>query len=414
MHPLYTVLYGAAHVFLLPFEYKKRPKDVRGRWLAEKLGDFKLRQSAGPAIWLHAVSVGETVASVPFLRALKQKRPDLQVIVSTITDTGQAVARQRLGDIARIIYLPLDVPSALNRAIRSLRPNIFVVMETEIWPNLFRCMKRAGVPVAMLNGRISEKSFKGYLKIRPIVKKVLEDVDVFLMQDNAYASRIISLGAEEEKVINTGSLKYDIQVKREEMDWLKYLGSPVVVVGSTHQGEDVHIVRMFMGLREEFPRLTMVLAPRHPERFDDVEALIRAEGAPCVRRSRLSEAQRGEGAVILLDTVGELSTVYRAADVAVMGGSFVRHGGQNPLEPAAWGKPVVCGPHMWNFPFIEEFYREGAAAKADESSLEESVRELLLSPEKAVEIGRRAKDLIDRNRGAVERAVYRVLELLGE
>jgi len=268
------------------------------------------------------------------------------------------------------------------------------------------------VPVVLLNGRISEKSFKGYLKIRRIVQKVLEDVSLFLMQDETYADRITRLGAVKENIINTGSFKFDIQVKDEELDWLKLLGNPVVVVGSTHRGEDIHMVQMFKGLKDEFPKMTMVLAPRHPERFDEVEALIRDEGAPCMRRSKLPGTGSAEGAVVLLDTVGELSAVYRTADLAVMGGSFIKHGGQNPLEPAAWGKPVVCGPHMFNFPFIEDFYREDAAVKADEKTLESRVRELLREPEKAREIGRRAKEMVDRNRGAVGRAMDRVLELL--
>jgi 3-deoxy-D-manno-octulosonic-acid transferase len=444
---LYSLLYSVALFFVFPFEYRKRPRHVRRRWLTEKFGGladlersvaaeraspYSLRgediwgeeeqmgegqghdeagaaagdSASGPLMWLHAVSVGEVMASVPFLRALKEKHPELRVMVSTITDTGQQVARERLKTLAeRVIYMPFDLPVFLNRAIRTHRPSILAVMETEIWPGAFRSMKSHGIPVLMLNGRISEKSFRGYRKIRPFMKRVLRNVDLVCVQDETYAHRVKDLGADNYKVAITGSFKFDINVKHDEIAWARALRGPVLIAGSTHRGEEGLIVDAFKKVGAEVPEAGLIVAPRHPERFDEVEELVRTAALPCLRRTELTGRETLKGAVVLLDTVGELSSLYRVADVAVMGGSFIDHGGQNPLEPAAFGVPVVCGPSMQNFPFVDELYREGAAVETDEHRLSEIILSLLGSPEKREEMGRKAREIVERNRGAVERTV---------
>lgn len=415
MLTIYSILYSIALIFVFPFEYRKRPPEMRKRWLSEKLG--KAGPPAGKqgrTLWLHAVSVGEVIAAVPFLRSLKERRPCLRVIVSTITDTGRKVAGERLGDAVEVVYLPFDLVFILKRAVRRMRPSLFVVMETELWPNMLRAMKAEGVPTGMLNGRISKGSFRGYRKIRPLIKRMLSYVDFFCMQDALYAERIIELGGDAKKVNNTGNFKFDIKVKDEEISWSRSLGGPVVIAGSTHRGEEGLMVSVFKKLREDIPDVIMIIAPRHPERFGEVEELLKVEGVPYIRRTRIREDDRISGAVVLLDTVGELTSVYGISDVAVMGGSFIRHGGQNPLEPAYFGKPVVCGQHMGNFPFISEFYENGAAVEVDEEGLYETVKELAASARKREAIGGRAREILVRNRGAVERAVKVVEEYLGK
>ncbi|GAB4390027.1 MAG: 3-deoxy-D-manno-octulosonic acid transferase [Thermodesulfovibrionales bacterium] len=408
---LYSVLYGIALGFLLPVEYLKRPKKLRERWLRERFGEPPGKDSPPPCLWVHAVSVGEVLAAVPFLKALRERRPGLRLVVSTVTDTGQKVAAERLSGIAEIIYMPFDIPSVLRSAVARLRPMMAVIMETEIWPNLFRTLRTAGVPVMVLNGRISESSYKGYRKIRFFIKEVLADVDTFCMQDEEYARRIVDLGADKKKVIITGNFKFDIKVELKGLEWADSLSRPVVVAGSTHKGEEELVAAAFAGLREEFPGLNLIIAPRHPERVPEVEAVLRARGLPCARRSAMPETAL-RGSVVILDTVGELASVYSMADVAVVGGSFVEHGGQNPLEPAYWGRPAVCGPHMWNFPFVEEFYGAGAAVATDRDGLYGTLRDLLSSPEKRGEMGNRAREFLERNRGAVQRAVRVVEERL--
>lgn len=392
------------------------------QWLREKLGALRLSGSSGGnlsgwaarPVWVHAVSVGEVIASVPFIRALRKRHPEVPVVVSTITDTGRKVAGERLKDIAGVIYMPFDIPFFLKRAANRIRPSVFIVMETEIWPNAFRTMKADGVPAIVLNGRISQASFRGYVRIRFFMKKVLGFVDLFCMQDETYASRIRELGAKDNKINITGSFKFDIKVNYEEISWASLLSGPVIVAGSTHRGEDEIILSAYRNLRGEFHDLNLVLAPRHPERFQEVEELLKGSGLNHVRRTGLDGARPRSGCVVLLDTVGELSSVYGMADVAVVGGSFVAHGGQNPLEPAAHGKPVVCGPHMHNFPFIKEFYAHGAALQANGDHLHAVIGELLKSPEKRAAMGERAKAIVDENRGAVERALNALEKFLTE
>lgn len=426
MFLVYSVLYGIALAFLLPYEYLKRPGPLRKRWLRERFGVTDPSQrTTGPSqrvtdpsrdvsrpsqtLWVHAVSVGEVMAASAFLKALKERHPGLRLIVSTVTDTGQKVARERLAALAEVIYLPFDMAALFRRAVERIRPRLFLVMETEIWPNALRVLRQKGVPAIVLNGRISEASFRGYKRVRFFIRRVLEDIALFCMQDKVYAGRIIALGADKNNVIITGNFKFDIKVKLEKPVWALGMAGPVIVAGSTHKGEEDLIASSYIRLKEDFGDLNLIIAPRHPERSDEVEAILNAKGLSCVRRSHLKGREPLSGSVVILDTVGELSSVYGVADIAIVGGSFIGHGGQNPLEPAYWGKPVVCGPHMENFPFIEEFYEAGAAVRAQGPDLYGTLKDLLLSTGKRGEIGRKAEELLKRNSGAVDKAV-RVVE----
>lgn len=405
---IYRLIYAVAMAFLLPLETIRRPKGKRLQWLREKLGLYGRADSASggeASIWVHAVSVGEVSASVPFIKALKEEYPEIKIVLSTVTDTGRKVASERLSDYARVVYLPFDLKSAVRRAIRGLSPSFFVVMETELWPVIFDELMKQGIPIAVMNGRISGESFRGYMKVRFFMKRVLRCVSLFCMQDAEYARRIKELGAEPGRVKVSGNFKFDTAPKDGRLKWAERLGGLLIVAGSTHRGEEELIVSAFIRLRKEFPDVGLVLAPRHPERFEEAAGILRAKGVEFIRRSAI-EGQKGPiPPVLLLDTIGELSSVYGRAEIAVTGGSFIGHGGQNPLEAASWGKPVVCGPHMENFPFIEEFYEAQAAVKTDSARLYETLRDLVSSEEKRRAIGDMAGEIFKRNAGSVRRAI---------
>ncbi len=423
MFPLYSLLYFLALVVLFPKEYFKRPPELRSLWLREKLGYPELGDSKpgqdghdgqyGKTLWVHAVSVGEAAAAATFIRQYKGLHPEDRIVVSTITDTGRAVARERLSGLAQVIYLPFDMTGAVSRALERVKPDVFVIMETEIWPNLIRTAKAGNIPVVLLNGRISDGSFRNYMRIKGFFLQVLKLIDVFCVQDEVYAERLEELGVEPNKINKTGNFKFDVKVKDEELDWISRFDGKVIVAGSTHKGEDEVLLSAYKGLLDRHKGLNLVIAPRHPRRFDDVWGLMKKEGVYCIRRSELGEGGRMTGTVVLLDTVGELSLVYRAADIVVMGGSFIPHGGQNPLEPAYWGKPVLCGPHMENFPFIKEFYDSGAARETSAEDLSMDLDDLLASTEKRGKMGGLARAILEGNRGAVDRAI-RIVDSLTE
>ena len=402
---IYSILYTlVAFILLLP-EYLKRPAELRPRWLREKFGYLP---EAASSIWVHAVSVGEVGASIGLLQRLKAEYPDSALLLSTVTDTGRKVAIGRVPEGTQVVYLPFDIGFILRRCIKRLRPRIFIVVETELWPNAFRVLSQAGVPVVVVNGRISERSVSGYRKISFFMKRVFSSAQGFGMQGEADAGRIIEIGAPKDKVAVTGNFKFDMKMPGEVPSWAGSLSGPLIVAGSTHRGEEEVILDAYRENRGKFPDLSLILAPRHPERFREVEELLKSAGFSYRKRSDLGEtsgAGTGDGGVILLDTIGELSAIYGAADIAVIGKSFIGTGGQNPLEPAYWGKPVVCGPHMENFPFIKEFYLEGAAFEVDSNTLAKKIKELLLAPESARATGLKARELFMRNSGAVERAM---------
>jgi len=421
MYFLYTLLYYAILVFILPFQYLKRPKKLKKRWLREKFGFIK--GGLGGGIWIHAVSVGEVMAAIPLLKKLREKYPSKSLMLSTITDTGQKVGRERVPEGTMVFYLPFDIPIILKRVFERMRLELLITIETELWPNLFRISRQYGIPVVLLNGRISEKSFKGYKKASFFMKEVLSNVDLFCMQSEMDAERISSIGVNEGRIKVLGNFKFDIKPPSKIPEWSERMKGPVLIAGSTHEGEEEFLISVYMKLKKDFTDLNLILAPRHPERFKDVEDLLRSKGVSFIKRSALStsnpplpplvrggeggfsELQTFSGTVILLDTVGELSAVYGISDIAIIGKSFKGYGGQNPLEPAYWGKPIVCGLHMENFPFIKDFYREGAAFEVDENGLYSKLRELFLLPEKAKKTGLKAQQLYKKNTGAVDRAI---------
>ena len=419
MSLFYSLVYLLAHIIILPREYLKRPRAARGRWLREKLGGSEAPspQPADKTLWVHAVSVGEAIAASDFIAAFRERHPGYRVIISTVTDTGQAVARERVGGIAKVIYLPLDLGIIFSRAVRRHRPTLFVNMETELWPNMFRSLHAAGVPIVLLNGRISDKSFNGYMRIRPLLHGLLGRVSLFCMQDDLYAQRIVTLGADEGRVTVTGSLKFDMKKPSDrELAWPGRIAGhgPMVVAGSTHRGEEELITDEYLRLATEIEGVQLVIAPRHPERCDAVAAMLKLRGIRFVRRSAIAdEGGAIEEPVVLLDTVGELSSVYKSADLVIIGGSFIPHGGQNPLEPAYWGKAVLCGPNMWNFPFVKEFIEREAVIGTDSERLHDDLLGLLMDPARREAIGARARALMMKNQGATSRALDEIERRVG-
>ncbi len=413
---IYSILYALALFILFIPHYFKRPKDLRKKWLREKCGlfDLELRTLNLAPVWFHAVSVGEVHAVVPLLKKLKTAYPDLPVVLSTITDTGRKVAAEKAPEGTLIVYLPFDLACILKRCFAQLSPRLFIVVETELWPNIFRVAHERNVPVIVLNGRISEKSAKGYRKISFFMKKVFAEVTLFCMQSSSDAERIRSIGADENKVRVTGNFKFDMDISQEVPGWMSGITGPVIVAGSTHAGEEQIIIDAYRENVYLFPGLKLIIAPRHPERFKEAEEAIIRSDMRYVKRTELSTENAGQYGrsfnILLLDTVGELTAVYSIADVAVMGKSLAGFGGQNPLEPAYWGKPIICGPHMENFPFTKTFLDEGAAFEVTPAGLAKKIKELLMQPEKASAAGEKARSLYLKNAGAVDRAV----KIIGE
>lgn len=417
MYFVYSLLYFIVTVILLPFEYLKRPAELRRRWLREKFGflNSELRTQNSRLIWVHAVSMGEVIAAMPFIAELKKRYPFMRIVLSTVTDTGRKVAGGRVSDIADVVYLPFDFSFVIRKMIKKIKPELFITIETEIWPNIFRVCKEAGIPVLVMNGRLSENSFKGYKKVSFFIKGVLQCVSMFCMQEQIYAERIKALGVDENRIEVTGNFKFDTRPSDMMPEWAELVKGPLILAGSTHDGEEEIVLSVFNSLRDEFPDLALIIAPRHPERFKEVEELIRRKGLECLRVSEVRKMGSYEAMsfstsqllnfVVLLDAVGELASVYGIADIAVIGGSFIRHGGQNPLEPAFWGKPIICGPHMENFPFIEDFYKRGGAIKADSGGLADVIAELMRSPEKRKAMGEISRAIYNEKSGSIEKSM---------
>ncbi|MBI4691647.1 MAG: 3-deoxy-D-manno-octulosonic acid transferase [Nitrospirae bacterium] len=436
---IYSILYSFVIILLLPFQYKKRPVSFRHRWLKEKFGFISSAFSLQPSalIWIHAVSVGEVIAAIPLLRKLKGRFPDINLLVSTITDTGQKIAIERVPAGTQVIYLPFDLAFILKMALKNTRPDLFITMETELWPNLFMTLKKQAIPIIIMNGRLSDKSFKGYMRIRFFMRDIIECVALFGMQDTLYAQRIVELGAPKDRVKVLGNFKFDTMPSENIPEWTKFLTPPVIIAGSTHRGEEDLIISAFERLKTDFPELNLIIVPRHPERFGEVENLVKTKGLAYIKRSEIEDAgckmhDTGykinivnrvscimdrvplTGHVVILDTVGELASVYSIADIAIIGGSFMPHGGQNLLEPAYWAKPIIFGPHMENFPFAKEFYKKDAAIETNESGLFDEIKGLLNSPEKRKAIGERGKELYNEKAGSVERAINEIERYLGK
>ena len=377
------------------------------------------------SIWVHAVSVGEVLTARPLVTALQAEYPNLRVFLSTTTRTGQQLARRGALDVDAVFYFPFDWTFTARRTLALVKPRLFVMMETEIWPNLLRECRRQGIRTALVNGRISSRSFPRYRLVRRFFGRVLGDIDCFCVQSEATARRLAQLGADPARITVTGSLKFDsldahapVPNRGHERVLRFFRLSPervVIVAGSTLKGEEEAVIRAFNRLRASGAAGTLlILAPRHPERCADVDRLCRQEGLTTVRRSDLPIDAEPRADVVVVDTIGELAQLYQLATAAFVGGSLVPAGGHNIIEPAVFGKSIVFGPHMENFAEIAaRFVADGAAVQvASGAELEEAVLSLVGDPVRRARLGAAAHALVEANRGAKERTLAAITELL--
>ena len=420
---VYNLLFLLALVLSMPWWLLEMARHGKYRigW-RERLGMVPERlfnQVAVDTIWIHAVSVGEVLAVSRVVDELKAQLPGWRVVVSTTTDTGQKLARQRFGD-NHVFYFPLDLWFTMHPYLQALRPKLLVLAESEFWPNLLYLAKNSGATVAVVNARVSDRSLPRYLRFRRLLHRVMQNVDVFLAQSEEDAQRLVQIGASAERVRVGGNLKFEVMppetppihesfaaaVRREQV-------GPLLVAGSTLEGEEALLRDCFRQIVPRYPSALMILAPRHPQRFETVAALLAASGLRWQRRSQWDGRQTLAGSVFLLDSIGELASLYQFADLAFVGGSLVPRGGHNVLEAAQFGVPIVVGPYTENFrDIIDIFQKADALRVVTPESLTPAVLELLQDHAERMQLGRHALEVTQSQQGATERTIAALLELL--
>ncbi|MBI1820800.1 MAG: 3-deoxy-D-manno-octulosonic acid transferase [Nitrospirae bacterium] len=373
-------------------------------------------------LWVHAVSVGEVHAAIPMIRLLKERFPDKKLIFSTVTVTGHKTVAAKIKGIDGLFYFPFDIPWIIKRVIRMLHPSIFIFFETEIWPNLLGNLKKNGIPSVLVNGRISNRSFSRYLKIKWLMKEWIGNISLALMQTEEDRFKMLELGADPCRIMTTGNTKYD-QLKQPDkipFGQISVLGQwDWWVAGSTHPGEEEMILNAYLRLRNEFPRLGLIIAPRHPERFSEVSGLIEQKGIFYSRKSQLKNETVWKShfpPVILLDTIGELSEFYYWATIAFIGGSLVPKGGHNILEAVIWGKAPFFGKYSENFKEMVQIFKENNAG-IEISSEEELVPKIglyLKNKNLLEEKGKTALKTLHENQGATDRNMDLIEKLISE
>jgi 3-deoxy-D-manno-octulosonic-acid transferase len=427
MYALYSALLALFLVLTLPYWLLQMMRHGKYRaGLCQRMGAVPsalLGGSGKPAIWVHAVSVGEVVAASAVIAALRKKFPDHRVLVSTTTSTGQKLARQRFG-AENVFYFPLDFAFAIRPYLAALRPRLVVIAETEFWPNFLRLAKRSGASIAVINCRISDRSFPGYKRLRfwlpKLLEKTLGNVDCFLAQTEEDRKRLIEIGASESKVTIAGNLKFDVAppppppIVASLHDNFSHSGvGPVLVCGSTLEDEEGALLSAYRNILVNHPRAVMILAPRHPERFLEVAELVQKLGFPMWRRS-LWSGEGLAGGVFLVDSIGELAALYSLATVAFVGGSLVPRGGHNILEPALYGVPIVTGNHYENFRDVVNFFASRNAVRiVGLAELPLVFMELIENEDERAALGRNALAALESQRGATERTVAALLRLMG-
>jgi 3-deoxy-D-manno-octulosonic-acid transferase len=424
MYTFYSVLVLVVFVIASPwFLYQAlRYRKYVGS-LGQRMGylPVSFNVDGDESIWIHAVSVGEVLTARPLIAALRQRYPALRIVLSTTTIAGQQLARRSVPNVDEVFYFPFDLAVFVRRTLDLVKPRLFLMMETEIWPVVLRECRSRGIKTVVVNGRLSSRSFPRYRLIRPFMRRVLQDVDRFCVQSDESSRRFIALGAEPSTVVVTGSLKFDsldnsgpLRARDRVLRYFRLPPSrPVIVAGSTMKGEEPAVLKAFRRIRATSPTALLVLAPRHPERFGEVAQLCRNEGWKTARRTELAIDAEPRADIIVVDTIGELASIYQIGTAVFVGGSLVATGGHNVLEPAVFGKPIVFGPHMENFREISEaFVSAGAAVRLDdEGQLEAVLLDLLGDPVRRARLGAAARALVEANRGAKDKTMT-VIEAL--
>src|SRR5688500_18902845 len=428
MYTVYSVLIVAFFAVMSPYlvyQAVRYRKYVRS--LPQRLGilPVSFNMDGDRSIWIHAVSVGEVLTARALLPELRERYRQLRIFLSTTTMTGQQIARNSLQYVDEVFYFPFDFTFIVNRTLRLVKPRLFIMMETEIWPNLLRACRRANVRTVLVNGRISSRSYPRYRLVRWFFRRVLLDIDRFCMQSEESARRIIDIGAERDRVIVTGSLKFDSleipgspPADRGRNRVLRYFritpDRPVFIAASTLKGEEEQVLEAFQRIRATMTDALLIVAPRKTERFDDVERVARRAGWKVTRRSELRVDSEPRCDVVVLDTIGEPAQGYQVATAVFVGGSLVDAGGHNILEPAVFGKPIVFGPYMQNFAEIAQTFLENGAAIQIQSAreLETVMLDLLGDPVKRASLGAAARALVEANRGARGRSLAAIAQIL--
>lgn len=425
---VYSILLAIGFVLMSPLFLLRREKYAAG--FKQRLGNHpEFPQDNRQVIWLHCVSVGETNAARPLVDRLIEDFPEHRLVFSTTTKTAQELAQRIFADkAAAIIYFPFDWRFSVHRALERYRPALVMLMETEIWPRFIREAKLMGAKIAIINGRLSKKSFSRYSRIRPFVSRVLTNVDLALMQTQPDADRIVSLGMDENSVSVIGNLKFEQGSSSMDSELTEYLrtrfaihsAKPLIIASSTHEPEERHVIKSLKGELGHSCRL--MIAPRHPERFEAVSKSLRELPYKFVCRSSAESQEDHNADIILLDTIGELRAAYPLAEIVIVGGSLIPHGGQSVLEPAVEGKAIVTGPYTFNFEaVIEEFKTNDAIVQTpkvpDDSQtialLSQTFRDLLEKPERRAELGQNAAAVMNRSgRDVTARTIERIRQLM--
>ena len=427
MYLVYSLLLTLGLIVLIPrFLYQAF---AHGKYLPgvrQRLGSLpRLPESTHPTLWLHCVSVGETQAARPFVRELRKQFPNYRLVVSTVTLTGQNVARAVFrDDAAEVIYFPFDWTWSVRRSLRAIKPDVVLMMETELWPNFLRSCRKQAVPVGVINGRISRKSYRGYNLIKPFVRRILQDIELAIMQTESDCERIQSLGMTPVRAIVGGNLKFDADPPKESDALTEQIrsrfgldkGRPLILAASTHASEERIIIDSFRSLKSH---ARVGIAPRHPERFAEVASSLEKSGLRWARRSASAEPHDVDAEAILFDSIGELTVVYPLATIVFVGGSLVQTGGHNVLEPAAAGVPVITGAYTDNFESIVEMLKERDAIitlpplsePEVTTTLRDAFEELLTSEERRSQLATHALELLEMNRGAAARTLKLVTPL---
>ena len=404
-----ALLYLLSPLFIVHLVIRSFRAPAYRQRCAERFGFYDVKPETSP-IWVHAVSVGEAQASLPMIRKLQAENPNHPVLVTTTTPTGSQRIREALGEDVLHVYMPYDLPFAVNSFLEKMNPCMAIIMETEIWPNLYAACKQRNIPLMLANARLSERSMKGYKKLGAFTKETLNNVTCIAAQGQSDAARFIALGADTDRVKVVGNIKFDIQLPASltesaavlRRDW--GVERRVWIAASTHQGEDELILDAHAQVMHALPDALLVIVPRHPERFDSVTSLCEKRGYNVVRRTA-HRACADDTDIYVGDTMGELDLLYAASDMAFIGGSMVDVGGHNPLEAAALGVPIVQGKHTFNFVEITRMLNEADAAMSvhDSEQLAAAVIDLLGDANRRSEFGDRAKAVVESNRGALER-----------
>ena len=420
----YNLLFVVGFILMLPrFLYRMMRRGGYAHDFAQRFGiyrpELRAQLAARRRVWLHAVSVGEIFVALKLMKEWRVRQPDVHFVLSTTTSTGYAIAQKEVRAPDVFIYFPLDFPPVMSRVLNRINPLALILVELELWPNLVRMTKKRGAPIILINGRISDHSFKGYQKLRIFTRRILSYIDLLAVQSDTDKERLVHLGADPSKVHVTGTAKYDVATMEEDAQQrieqvLRKAGiaqgDKVLMGGSTWAGEEAALLDVYLALRAKHPSLKLVMAPRHVERAKEVLDEINARKLTVVRRTEVDRVDSVPD-ILLIDTTGELKKFFAYADIIFIGKSLTQHGGQNIIEPALYGKCVVVGPHMENFRSVVDDFLEAKALLQvkDAADFKQAIERLLLDEPMRLELGRHAADVVLRKRGALQQTLDLVM-----